>query len=216
MLDWIQDVFFAKPEAVAGIPGKVHTGFWHALGELWEPVRTAAQAAQAAGTPIYITGHSKGAGLAPLAAARLSFEAGVDVTAVNAYAPPRCGDTGFVAGFPSTVPVTRYENYLDLVPFLPPTQAFIALAEKIPELGKLFALADGWDYESVGTLDYIDSAGDIDDGPRSYPILRFLEILGQMVEDNFGAIAAAHCHSCKSAGCAGGYMQGACGGAVCG
>jgi hypothetical protein len=110
------------------------------------------------------------------------------------------------------ITVNRYENYLDIVPFVPPEQGFIKLAEDVPLIGDLFKQADGWDYEPLGTLYYIDRDHQVE---TEYPYLedlRLMELLAAMLrgEKGFQEIADAH-----SLDCGGGYMSGVCPTGVC-
>ena len=57
--------------------------------------------------------------------------------------------------------------------------------------------------------------GDVVDNDAKLDALRVLEIVGKLVELDVEAIGAAHCSGCPGAGCAGGYMRGACPGEVC-
>lgn len=217
LLDWWQDLFYATPETVGQIPGKVHSGFWDAVNALWEGITT--QVANFTewfpGARLYVTGHSKGGGMAPIYAANLHFNypALPQPTAICTFAGPHPGNVDFANGFPlSTIPFTRYENYLDVVPLLPPTAEFIDIAAKIPYVGELFAKAEGWDYAPVGTLQYIEQDHDVIDDNPFLTDLRLGEIVYEMAqgESGFRAIAAAH-----SLSCGGGYAGGTCPEDVC-
>ncbi|MEL6430952.1 MAG: lipase family protein [Planctomycetota bacterium] len=214
--DWIQDLLTHTETVTAAgepVPGKVHEGFWNALNDLWTDVLKNASAAEG---KIYITGHSKGAALAPLAAAALYFGSGIEAAGVYSFAPPHCGNSDFVKGFPSSVPVTRYENVLDVVPLMPPTPEVVK-GLKHHEVWKLiFELYERDDYEPLGTLEYIDANGDVQTGSDVLSSVdRLNDILDKFDADDFSTVLDAHCHACKGTSCAGGYMQGACGGAVC-
>jgi hypothetical protein len=217
--DWVQD-FYAIPEVVPAIPGKVHTGFWNALDTLWDNIASTIKQLNSTHptAPIYITGHSKGGGLAPICAARFHFQNGAlpQPSAVYTFAAPHPGDDAFAAGFPlATIPVTRYENYLDLVPWLAPGETFIDLASKIPILGSIFAKAKGWNYTPVGTLQYIKSDSSIIPDNPALSAVRVAEIVyelgsGVLGGDGFSIIADAH-----HATCGYGYMKGVCPTGVC-
>src|SRR6266545_2939140 len=68
--DWLND---ANALLVSGrdLPGKVHRGFLGSLDTLWADLIQFLQAHHDKTKPLYITGHSKGGGLAYLAAYRL-------------------------------------------------------------------------------------------------------------------------------------------------
>lgn len=124
--DWATDLF-AEPFTPAGFPAgdKLHPGFYYSTLELVKQLTDAIAALKlSTGTPVYITGHSKGGAMASIAAYMLC-EAGIltaaDVT-VTTFASPAPGNGNFMTTFKTQFPqgTTNYINYLDLVPFLPP------------------------------------------------------------------------------------------------
>ena len=138
------------------MPGQVHQGFFDALNELWPLMWPQIQNRLAAspGKPVYITGHSKGGAIAPLAA-MLCQAAGL-APYVCTFAAARCGDQTFANGYDAAVTHSvRYEFQDDIVPHLPPSDAFLATLKNIPFLaGALTGLTQG--YVSVGTLYFIN------------------------------------------------------------
>ena len=86
--------------------------------------------------PVWFTGHSMGAALAILAGNRYA-----DARAVYTYGSPRVGDSAFASN--TTVPVYRVVNNNDLVTRMPPPASF----------------------RHVGTLHYLDSAGEMREEP---------------------------------------------------
>ncbi len=91
--------------------GKVHTGFSEALERVWSEIQTPLEAA--AGR-LLCTGHSLGAALATLAAARRPG------STLFTYGSPRVGDADFVAALEGQIVVKRYVNCCDLVTRVPP------------------------------------------------------------------------------------------------
>lgn len=222
VLDWLQDVFFSTPKSVSGLPGKVHDGFYMAVNAVWNRLfNEIAKQLDAAGpaTPIYVTGHSKGGGMASILAMLLNNEADVlglqTPPQVFTFASPKPGDTDFARAYDANITQQSYENYLDLVPFLPPSESIIRIFADIPLIGDLFKNAEDWDYAPVGTRYYIQRNGKI--VPVTPPLddFRTGEIIFKFVENDLKAVLDAHCHLCKSIGCAGGYMRGTCQDAVC-
>ncbi len=104
-------------------PGKVHRGFLRALDEVWTDLHPALQ--KIAG-PVFYTGHSLGAAIAVLAAARI--EAAHRPLAVYTYGCPRAGNEKFAKEHPMRERVYRVVNNRDVVPLVPP------LAEPTGEL----------------------------------------------------------------------------------
>ena len=114
-VDWITDANFAPTSGVFGT--SVHSGFREGLDDVWaEIVATVA----AAGKPVVITGHSLGAALATLAAARLT-DAGHQIAALHTYGQPRTGLVDFRAAFESSLADVsfRFVNHIDLVTRVP-------------------------------------------------------------------------------------------------
>ncbi len=70
LIDWIND-FDADPVEVDGLTGRVHDGFHESVASLWDEFLPAVQERMSESKPLYVTGHSKGAGMAPIAAALL-------------------------------------------------------------------------------------------------------------------------------------------------
>jgi triacylglycerol lipase len=222
MLDWIQDVFFSMPKSVNGLPGKVHSGFYMAVNSVWEPLlKEVSRQLDAAGpeTDLYITGHSKGGGMASILAMLLNNESGLlnlhKPPQVFTFASPKPGDTDFAQVYNAKITQESYENYLDLVPFLPPSDSTIQFFAKIPFLGELFKKAEDWNYSPVGKRCYIEKNGSVVPATSPLDDFRIGEIAFKFVQDDLQTVVDAHCHLCKSTDCAGGYMRGACQGDVC-
>ncbi len=184
--DWLND---ARAALVSGadLPGKVHRGFLESLDTLWPDLIKFLQASNDKAKPLYVTGHSKGGGLAFLAAYRL-LQNGFDPT-VYTFAAPRVGDAGFAALFDDKLKskTWRIEYRDDIVPHLPPhtgawtvfLKGFKVLNLKLPfempqldpRFNKLVERIDrlkeeGFaNYTSAGTLVFIDW----DDPPKEEP-----------------------------------------------
>jgi hypothetical protein len=217
--DWMQD-FMAEPGAKPGIlPTQmaVHKGFWDAVDSLWPQIVPVLQRllAPSPRPKFYITGHSKGGAMAALAAARLFFQENVHPTAVYLYAAARAGNSSFVSGFPSAVPVVRYEHHLDIIPFVPPSLRLIDLAARVRLLGDLFKDAKEWDYAPLGTLRYIKEDGTVVGDDPLLPGIRVEEILTRVVTGRLVDIGKAHAPWCRSPLSDGGYMLGVCPTSLC-
>lgn len=88
-----------------------HAGFQLALDSVWPTLAPALQAC--AGRPLFTAGHSLGAALAVLTAARTS------VKAVYGFGCPRLGNRAFVQQLANT-PIYRINHGIDLVTRVPP------------------------------------------------------------------------------------------------
>jgi hypothetical protein len=89
---------------------RVHSGFKRALNSIWTPLVAVLDTLDC---PVFYTGHSLGAALATLAAARRPPRA------VYAYGSPRVGDAQFVERLRG-VPVFRIVHGNDIVTTVPP------------------------------------------------------------------------------------------------
>ena len=146
------------------------------------------------------------------------FEPGRDVIDVTAFA------TDFAK---TGLQQTRYENYQDIVPLVPPGTLLTALIEtevdeKLSGLAKtivdaLLSLASSWDYGPVGDGHYIDSDGDLHDLDILWEGVQLDAVKDVIESGDYSKFAAAHCHSCHTSDgkCQGGYMKGVCPGEIC-
>ncbi len=91
--------------------GQVHVGFHKALDAVW--ARVEAALSEVGGRPLWYTGHSLGAALATLAAARER------PFALTTFGSPRVGNADFVMTMDG-LPVHRYVNCADVVTTVPP------------------------------------------------------------------------------------------------
>jgi len=122
----------------SGYGGRVHKGFNDALNEVWEDLLGYIKSIHSPPRSLWMTGHSLGAALATLAAARYG-----NVQGLYTFGSPRVGDPGFKKHF--SVRAYRVVNNNDIVTAVP-----------LPGL-----------YRHVGELWYIDSEGLIHhDSPR--------------------------------------------------
>ena len=218
--DWIEDIFYS--DTVPYLPntiGNVHEGFLLAFKKLEPGIINALTTLNPNNTkPLFITGHSKGGGMAPIAAMYLYKNSNIKATQVVTFAGPKPGDVAFCNDYDSTFTNdVKFENFLDIVPFLPPSKGFIkALADfpLLPQVLKdVFAKAEKWNYGTVGKLQYIDSTGTIDNSSVwDNEVLRLGEIFKQIIfnKGHITPIGEAHHASCGYR-----YMQGTCKGNVC-
>lgn len=226
ILDWIQDLL-AFPSSDEYLTGKVHTGFLLAVTLLAEGINNAVTAIQNESSEnknlsIYITGHSKGGGMAPIATMYLKNKYGLNSTQTLFFAGPNPGDTDFCSKYNEMFSNTvRYQNYLDIIPLLPPVPLAIDALETtlksiLPEkLVSLLNDAKDWDYSDVGTMMYIDKERNVTKesslGAGITDTEDWLAITTALLTGHASDVADAH-HSA----CGYGYMDGTCKGDVCG
>jgi hypothetical protein len=121
VVDWLHDMDGRLVEK-EGIPGRVHEGFADAAGAIWEPMVEAigSRLEQSEGSRLYLTGHSKGAAMALLAARRLSRTTEHTPSAVYVFGTPRIGDRAFADGYDRDVPTNyHFSNRDDVIPHIP-------------------------------------------------------------------------------------------------
>jgi hypothetical protein len=226
--DWLED-FFDVPKSISSGPGKVpgqlHSGFYDAVMAIIDAIAGKVKALDATSTvPVFITGHSKGGAMASIGAYILSQNYGIPIQQVITFASPKPGDSGFRAGYQAVIPnQIRYENYGDMVPLLPPSHTPVdlltAILGRIPDVGsdiaKWFNQAKDWDYQSVGSLDFIESSSNqyqINTGePIESQVLAVFEEVGRdLLALNFKSVGDAHTLDCGY-----GYSSGVCPAGVC-
>jgi hypothetical protein len=199
VLDWAND-FNALPVSAPAFAGKVHSGFLLAVTVLWPAVRAeaAAQLGQAGGRRLSITGHSKGGGMAPLAAllALADPQLQADVQVVT-FAAPRAGDQDFATAYNAQVGHVRYEYADDIVPHLPPQTTF-----RVP--------VPDWSYTSLGELRFIDWSGQVVEDSPALETERRLRLLEVILSQQLVQFRIDHSIDCGS-----GYTSAICPAGVC-
>jgi len=237
--DWTND-FQAELVAVEGI-GEVHGGFWEAVEALWsEPFLAEIDrrlGASGSGR-LYLTGHSKGGAMAPLAALRL-HQSGRPVTAVHTFAAARAGTASFAAAYAAAgIDGSRYEFGDDIVPHLPPSSLLrdtlhhelsalsaggfqvlgdlarmvSARTSGVAALAAVIGRLQAIEYVSVGELRYINRSGQVLDGTPELERQRLLSLFLKLVKPG-GVRTVATDHSVD---CASGYGKAVYGAGVCG
>jgi hypothetical protein len=218
IMDWVNDLL-VKPVAVSGLQGKVHDGFNNAVNAILAPVIMEIKSLQKANplANLYITGHSKGAGMAPIAAYYLS-NLGINATAVYLFAPPLSGTSDYATAYNKLFPQTYlYENYLDIVPLLPPAPTTAGILDfyflKLGTIESIAAVA----ITSIGMLDYC-AVGNLNTTfyipkpvngvytvlPMTYTLLaqQLQDICNTLIAGDFSLFANAH-----NSRCGFGYMS---------
>ena len=99
---------------------KVHRGFFNAVDVVYPELKKLCEKHIAGGAKrLWITGHSLGAGLVPIAAFRLMKD-GVPVHGVTSFAGPRVGNEAFAEAFAAAFPkFQRWVNDSDIVTMVP-------------------------------------------------------------------------------------------------
>lgn len=211
LLDWMND-FDADPVSVEGLPGKVHDGFQRSVLNLWDGMVAAIQKRLTGNKRLLVTGHSKGAGMTPIAAALLVARGVVPADRISTligFAMPKPGNDDFRDYVRATFPtLERYSYRNDIVPHLPPSTSLVDLLAALPEVGKLFKPLKTWDYKTVGTLNFIDWKGRIVGPSTELEIKRVAKLVQAIVMGKFSKIAKDHSLT-------GGYCGAVCSPDVC-
>jgi hypothetical protein len=210
--DWFND-FHALLVPANGISGLVHEGFWKALDSLW-PRLSREVTDQLAGRKLYITGHSKGAGMANLAAMRFAAEKGIKAI-VRTFAGPHPGSEAFARGYNATIlDSIRYEYADDIVPHVPPSLPFRHMFQTVPFFFEkpdlAVKIAEELDYTSVGTLQFINWDEIVVPDSAMLRFRRFESLAKLLVRGGFETIV--NDHACR---CGSGYASAVCPSGVC-
>ncbi len=176
-LDWMNDAecAFVNPQYAAG---RVHAGFAQSLDAVWPQLLKFIQARNP-NKPVWITGHSKGGGLATLAAARLRAKHQIQAHTIMTYGSPCAGDQIFAAEYNRNFARHfRFEHEDDIVPHLPPSSyLFKLLIKAVPQIAGITLRA----YFHVGQLKFLDWNQRIKEGDG--------ELLEMRREMHFGELA---------------------------
>jgi hypothetical protein len=219
--DWVNDLAFrpVRPDWLpAGSTAGVHEGFLRALEDLvGGGLQTAvSQQLQAAGpdTKLLITGHSKGGGVAPLAAVRFLTTARIPSEVVT-FAAPHAGDAAFADLYTNAAVVhTRYEFQDDIVPHVPVAiGGILAEMDNVPFVGSLLPGLVQYDYEPIGALRFIDWSNQIVADGKSLQVLRLAHLTKIVLAEQWSVFKDDHRISCVTGG--GGYMPIVCPVGVC-
>lgn len=111
---WITDLKAWKTPLKDG--AAVHEGFEEAIEPVWTDIQ---QAIANVEDPLFFSGHSLGAALATIAAARLA--ATRPPRALYTFGSPFVGNRAFVASLPR-IPIFRVDDAHDIVPTVPPEE----------------------------------------------------------------------------------------------
>jgi hypothetical protein len=157
--DWANNADFLASTS-NDYAGQVHEGFAKSTNRLWAPaagepgIERRIEALLADGTgprALFITGHSKGGALANLAAWRARMKPAWHDIPIRVFtiAAARAGDGGFRQAYDASgIACLRYEDALDIVPFLPPGLDMPAVVRET--LHRLWGPLTDRTYEPVG------------------------------------------------------------------
>ena len=188
VLDWLDDLIDPLVNA-PDIPGSVHQGFSHAVNGLWAWTLAQVQALPQ-GKPLYVTGHSKGGAMANIGAMKLA--AAGFAPYVCTFEAARSGDPAFAAGFAQKIThAVRYEYQDDIVPHVPPDDAFLALFRQLPNFQQVLNQTIP-NYAPVGDLYFIDWQNSIRSASPLLEAQRIAHLLGLIFELNADKIINDH------------------------
>lgn len=163
---------------------------------LWDWTLAQLQA-RTKGKPLYVTGHSKGGAMANIAATR--FVAAGIKPYVCTFEAARAGDPAFAEGYAKLVAnAVRYEFQDDIVPHLPPSEAFRTLFRALPDFAAKFdqmqaQMAGAFpNYVSVGDLHFVDWQNQIVPDNAALEAQRIAHLLTLIVEINGEKIINDH------------------------
>jgi hypothetical protein len=176
----------------------IHQGFATALEVCWPDITDAFR--QAGGMPLFVAGHSLGAALAALCAARTAKDLGMNVHGVYTFGMPRAGTPGFARIYDALLGERTYRlvHGEDIVPTVPPSELGFM------HVGRLLRCARGAKFEPAllgqdfsddprfidtqldglraGLLDIV--SGNLPVGPRPDPLGRAFSLLPPGIADH--------------------------------
>jgi triacylglycerol lipase len=153
--DWVRN-FDIHTDDFGG--ARIHRGFAEGVEQLWRQTQFDELIAELSPRKIWFTGHSLGAALATVAAARVIAEGG-RLDGLYTFGSPRVGDEAFGRMLAEKGPTCyRFVNRQDVVTMVP-------LFSKPP---------DAVDFKHAGTLRYIDGEGRISEDPTHFDRLKEL------------------------------------------
>jgi triacylglycerol lipase len=157
--DWMTD-FKIRMVEVWGV-GRVHRGFLAAIDHIWDEILSTLAKFRNDNQALLITGHSLGAALATLAAAKLNMN-GLPVDGLYTFGSPRVGNIAFAEWFNADfrTKAFRFVNNNDVITRIPPRS-----------LG----------YNHVGTFLYFDVLGNVHHDIRLWD--KFLETIKGSIDD---------------------------------
>ena len=123
--DWRNNLKFGKTSQLGA---RVHTGFWRSMRRLLAPAINAIKTQTPEGKKLWLTGHSRGGGIATLLAQQLYSDFAADAPhlvpkALFTFGAPRVGDFDFYRGYDlrsHPYKTVLFINESDPIPDLPP------------------------------------------------------------------------------------------------
>jgi hypothetical protein len=228
--DWAQDILESDTTKGDGLPGLVHEGFYNAFKTLWNKINTKLEETYAGGKnaskPLYITGHSKGGPMASYAAYIVKSNSNYPFGGITTFASPYPGNSEFASAYKAIISQTSFENYLDIVPFLPPKKEALSFivddidkylwiikillpkcAKRLEDIEKFLEEVGDLDYTSVGTLQYITKDSKIIDQNPDL-LKQRIQSFKDDLDDHHKLEAIKLIGAAHAIGCGGGYQKG--------
>jgi triacylglycerol lipase len=162
--DWRTNLDFPK---VRGPRGLIHCGFREALDHVWDELLDVLRTLRTAGQDLWLTGHSLGAALATVAAARLEFDKRIEIRGLYTFGSPRVGDSQFKRFAEARFGRRnfRFANYHDLVTRVP---------------------FEWMGYEHVGQVRFFDAGGVLHEDPFGWYDFVATEPVGDLFVEILG------------------------------
>lgn len=210
MLAYWESITYTEGKSTTEVPGIISANNWKALEHIKTNIYTELNRLCRVypNNKIYFTGHGKCGSIALIAAADFLRNHAFDAfkTEVITFGAPLSGDAEFVEYIEAKAKIIRYENALDLVPFLPATEQLMKKTNRIPQIGHLFAYSN-CEFVPAGVLRYIKDKGDVIESNIILNDIRIAELVGQLLNgaDGLQRIVTAHSIMPDS-----GYKDGVC------
>jgi Lipase (class 3) len=202
--DWINNLIGLEPIHVPGLVGRVHPKSWKGVEELWAKVNAEIgkrKKAEGEKAKILFTGHGKGGAIAILFAVRMKAEGMPSPKEIVTFGAHLSGDQQFADKDMEGIALLKYVVEGDIVPLLPPDEAFIVMSQRAADFQQVFDRASGWNYNEFGKEKFISVSKGGDETPALVRVKARKEALIQLIqsgEPGMKAIVASHDCGCKS------------------
>tara|TARA_R110002096_G_scaffold206192_10_gene392413 strand:+ start:35333 stop:36256 length:924 start_codon:yes stop_codon:yes gene_type:complete len=126
--DWKLNLQAKQRHIWFDVPGRIHTGFWRALNQIWDAVIIPLMAlSKSSGKKIVISGHSLGGAIATLVAARIATKFDREsIVSIYTFGQPRVGNAKFAKSMNEQFEGAffRFVNHRDIVTMIPPAPLY--------------------------------------------------------------------------------------------
>lgn len=148
--DWINNLISLEPVEVKGLRGKVHPKAWQAMNALWPLVIPEVEKRLKKDQVLLLAGHGKGGAMAILFGVKWKMEGKPQKVEIVTFGAHMAGDVTFAEFDVDGLNLLKYVSDQDIVPLLPPDEAFIVDMQGSEFFESVFVRALDWNYNEFG------------------------------------------------------------------